>query len=213
MKRFLSPVLFLIVCLILQGCKKDDPFEATQEGKNTLGFYFDGKKYEYDTSGGFPSEYPYENCVYGWYFTTENKLSVSAIIADSKLCHFSFELAERNIQTGKIYELTKENSTFNAVLTFVYPHDKGNGTTEYTYKNPTAKRGFIEFTKFDREHRIASGKFEFDFDIESDSGEISSKRLTGGMFDVYFQESATSNDDSFNKEYDQPGLSPQTMDH
>ena len=50
--------------LLTISCEKIDPFVETDEGKNVLGFYLDGKKVSYKTSGGFPSEYPYEQCVY-----------------------------------------------------------------------------------------------------------------------------------------------------
>lgn len=187
-KLSFSFILTFIVCVSFQSCvKKENPFLDTQEGKNTLGFYLDGKKYEYATAGGFPSEYPYSHCVYGSYFTADHKFSLSAELdSQDDLDDFSLTLINDNLKAGKKYMLTEEGSLLEVILTYVHWTPQGNGMSTSEINKIKAKSGYIEFSKFDINSKIASGRFEFEFESESESEkeEPVIKKLTNGMFDA-----------------------------
>jgi len=86
------------VILITVCCEKIDPFVATDEGNNVLGFYLDGEKVTYATSGGFPSEYPYEHCVYTQTINADS-LEISALLDNYYYDAIWIKIALQDIST------------------------------------------------------------------------------------------------------------------
>ena len=92
-------LLYIVSIIFLAGsCEKIDPFIETDEGKNVLGFYLDGVKVSYETSGGFPSRYPYEHCVHARWINSDS-LEVSALLDNYYYDEITIKIAVADIST------------------------------------------------------------------------------------------------------------------
>lgn len=180
MKRLL---LFISVILITVCCEKMDPFVETDEGNNVLGFYLDGEKVTYATSGGFPSEYPYEHCVITNHFHADS-LEIIALLDNYYYDEISIKFAVSEISTEHV--ITDPDIT----LRYFYrktplppdEYSEGGGRIERYYT--IFKSGELSFRKWDQEAGILSGNFEFDCEAPQYDGSVKSVSVTGGNFDV-----------------------------
>lgn len=176
-------LLFISMILLTISCEKIDPFVETDEGKNVLGFYLDGKKVSYQTSGGFPSEYPYEHCVYTNHFNTDS-LEIIALLDNYYYNEISIKIAISEISTT--HEITDPDIT----LTYIYrvtplppdEYSEGGGRIERAYT--MFKSGALSFRKWDQQAGILSGNFRFDCEAPQYDGSVKSVSVSGGNFDV-----------------------------
>lgn len=181
MKRLL--VLSMIFLAI--GCEKIDPFLETDEGKNILGFYLDGTKVTYETSGGFPSEYPYRHCVYTKQIGTDS-LEISAL-----LDNYYYDKVVIKIPVSEI-STTQDIINPDIKLRYVYrkypsPPDKysdGGGTIWRAYTDFVS--GVLSFRKWDKTTGILSGNFNFECEAPQYDGSVRPVSVTDGNFDVKF---------------------------
>ena len=180
MKR---PLLFILMILLAVSCKKIDPFVETDEGKNVLGFYLDGEKVTYTTSGGFPSEYPYRHCVYTKQINADS-LEISAELDNSIYRWITIQIALADISTN--HSITDPDIT----LTYLYRkcpispgiHTEGGRHFEHSYTEFV--RGKMSFRNWDQESGILSGNFHFNCDAPQRDGSVKHISVTKGTFDV-----------------------------
>ena len=175
MKRAL---LFILMILLAVSCKKIDPFVETDEGKNVLGFYLDGEKVTYTTSGGFPSEYPYRHCVYTKQINADS-LEISAELDNSIYRWITIQIAIADISTN--HSITDPDIT----LTYLYrkyPTSPNGVCCSFAYTEFI--RGKMSFRKWDQEVGILSGNFSFDCDAPQRDGSVKHIPVTKGSFDV-----------------------------
>ena len=183
MKRLLYIVSIIFLA---SSCEKIDPFIETDEGKNVLGFYLDGVKVSYETSGGFPSEYPYEHCVYARWINSDS-LEVSALLDNYYYDKITIKIAVADISTQQ--DITDPDIT----LRYLYrkypiaPDDfiDGGGRTEYSYTNPVS--GKLRFRKWEQSTGILSGNFNFECDAPQYNGSVKRVSVTNGNFDVQIE--------------------------
>ena len=176
-------LLFISMILLTISCEKIDPFVETDEGNNVLGFYLDGKRVSYQTSGGFPSEYPYTHCVYTNHFNADS-LEIIALLDNYYYNEISIKFAISEISTT--HEITDPDIT----LTYLYriiplPPDKyteGGWSVERAFT--IIKSGELSFRKWDQEAGILSGNFKFDCEAPQHDGSVKSVSVSGGNFDV-----------------------------
>ena len=181
-------ILFLLTIVLLgAACEKIDPFAETDEGKNILGFYLDGTKVSYETSGGFPSEYPYKHCVYARKINADS-LEISALLDNYYYDQIMMKLAISDIATsGRL----KNPEIMLRCFYRMYPiapdlHIDGGARKEYAWAEAT--EGEIRFRKWDPETGILSGNFEFTCDATQFDGSVKHLSITEGNFDVRFND-------------------------
>lgn len=180
MRRLL---IFISIILLAASCKKIDPFVETDEGKDVLGFYLNGEKVTYTTSGGFPSEYPYRHRVYTRLINADS-LEISASLDNYYYRDITIQIATADISTSKA--ITNPDIT----LTYLYrkyplPPDtytEGGAHVEYSYT--VLVSGKLSFRKWDQHAGILSGNFNFDCEAPQCDGSVKSISVTKGTFDV-----------------------------
>lgn len=180
MKRRL---LFISVILITVCCEKIDPFVATDEGNNVLGFYLDGEKVTYATSGGFPSEYPYEHCVYTQTINADS-LEISALLDNYYYDAIWIKIALQDISTEHFItdpDITLRYFYRKTPLPPDYYTDGGGRVERFL---TVLDSGRISFRKWDQEAGILSGNFNFDCSAPQHDGCIKHISVTRGNFDV-----------------------------
>lgn len=174
-------LLFISMILLTISCEKIDPFVETDEGKNVLGFYLDGKKVSYQTRGGFPS--PYEHCVYTRHFNTDS-LEIIALLDNYYYNEISIKIAISEISTT--HEITDPEIT----LTYIYrvtplpPNEYTEGGSRIERAYTLFKSGELSFRKWDQQEGILSGNFRFDCEAPQYDGSVKSVSVSGGNFDV-----------------------------
>ena len=179
----LISVFVMLAAFSLASCDKDDPFEETDSGKNTLGFLLNGKKVEYAWQPIFPF--------------TDYELSVSAQELRNDTLHIyarlepiedlrgasiiSINLPIKKLSTGAILEN-------EADIELVYlAGSKQEGEITYMYSNSldiTASRVGIRTCK---RGKVLSGNFEFEGDAHFMDGTDKHCKITDGHFDVKWQ--------------------------
>ena len=180
MRRLL---LFISIVLLAVSCKKIDPFVETDEGKNVLGFYLNGEKVTYMTSGGFPSEYPYRHNVYTRLINADS-LVISASLDNYFYRSITIQIATADISTSKA--ITNPDIT----LTYLYrkcpipPDIYIEGGEYYEHSYTILVNGELSFRKWDRKAGILSGNFNFDCEAPQCDGSVKSISVTKGSFDV-----------------------------
>ncbi len=169
----LLPIILLIIVTILTTCKKDAPSttlpEATQEGKNTIGFKVNGKVWR-----------PYSEC--GFSNDPCGALSMQYNLPSFRAyylgAHFTRDYKD---DRSDLFISTHPNTTISTVgnkydsLTFIY----GVGLVDYI--ESWHPKGNFTITKIDQVHQIISGTFEFTLYSATDSVVI-----TDGRFDCKF---------------------------
>ena len=184
MKRLLF--IFTIIKFSV-SCEKIDPFIETDEGKNVLGFYLDGEKVSYVTSGGFPSEYTYKHCVYTRQVNADS-LEISALLDNYYFDEITIKIAIADISTEQ--DITVPDITLRYLYRkYPLPPDKftdGGGHIERSYTDFVS--GNLSFRKWDRTAGILSGNFNFDCDATQFDGSIKRISVTKGNFDVLLYE-------------------------
>ena len=173
--------------LLTISCEKIDPFVETDEGNNVLGFYLNGEKVTYATSGGFPSEYPYQHCVYTQTINADS-LEISALLDNYYYDAISIKIAFQDIST--------EHCITDPDITLRYFYRKtplppdyytdGGGSIERSVT--VSESGRISFRKWDQEAGILSGNFNFDCSAPQFDGSIKHISVTKGNFDVRIEE-------------------------
>lgn len=180
MKRLL---LFISVILITVCCEKKDPFVETDEGNNVLGFYLDGEKVTYATSGGFPSEYPYEHCVYTNHFHADS-LEIIALLDNYYYDEISIKFAVSEISTEHVITDPDISLRYFYRKTPLPPDEYSEGGWRIERYYTIFKSGELRFRKWDQEAGILSGNFVFDCEAPQYDGSVKSVSVTGGNFDV-----------------------------
>lgn len=175
MRRLL---IFISIILLAASCKKIDPFVETDEGKDVLGFYLNGEKVTYTTSGGFPSEYPYRHRVYTRLINADS-LEISAELDNSIYRWITIQIAIADISTN--HSITDPDITL-AYLYRKYPTSP-NGVS-YSFAYTEFIRGKMSFRKWDQESGILSGNFYFDCDAPQRDSSVKHITVTKGSFDV-----------------------------
>lgn len=188
MKRLLYIVS---IFFLAAGCKKVDPFIETDEGKNVLGFFMDGEKVTYKTSGGFPSEYPYTHCVYARSVNSDS-LEVSALLDNYYYDEITIKIPVADIST--LQDIIDPDITLR-YLYRKYPiapgeFIDGGGRMEFSYTDLV--NGKLSFRKWDQATGILSGNFNFECDAPQYDGSVRRISVTNGNFDVQIE----------NKEYE-----------
>lgn len=182
MKRllYISAIVISAVC-----CEKIDPFVETDEGNNVIGFYLDGQKVTYDTSGGFPSEYPYEHCVYNRQINPDS-LEISALLDNYYFNEIVMKIAVSDISTETA--VTDPDISLRYLYRkYPLPPDEfsdGGGRMEYSYTDFVS--GKLSFRKWDQATGILSGNFDFECDAPQYDGTVKRISVTKGNFDVKF---------------------------
>ena len=179
-------LMYLLTIILLAGsCEKIDPFVETNEGKNVLGFYLDGEKVSYETSGGFPSEYPYTHCVYTRKIGADS-LEISALLDNYCFSEITIKIPVQDIST--------ERDIADPDITLKYLYRKypiapdqfidGGGRMEQSCTELVG--GKISFRKWDESAGILSGNFNFVCDAPQYDGSVRRVSVTDGNFDVKF---------------------------
>ena len=182
-------LLFISMILLAISCEKIDPFIETDEGKNVLGFYLNGEKVTYATTGGFPSEYPYRHCVYTRQLNTNpDSLEIRALLDNSYYQEITIKIACSDIST--------DNDITDPDITIKYFYKKtplppsyyteGGGRIYSSYTDFVS--GNISFRKWDQTSGILSGNFSFDCDETRYDGSVKRISVTRGNFDVNIDE-------------------------
>ena len=176
----------LSIIFLAASCEKADPFTETDEGKNVLGFYLNGEKVSYTTSGGFPSEYPYKHCVYTKRINSDS-LEVSALLDNSYYDEITIKIAVADIST--------EQDIIDPDITLRYLYRKypiapddfvdGGHRIEYSYTDFVS--GKLSFRKWDQTTGILSGNFEFECNAPQFDDSVRRISVTGGNFDVQIE--------------------------
>lgn len=182
MKRIL---FFLSMILITISCGKINPFVETNDGKNVLGFYLDGEKLTYRTSGGIPSEYPYSHCVYTGYTNADaDSLAITALLDNQYYDEISIKIAISDISTK--HDIIDPDITLRYLYrkTPLPPNEFTEGGERYDYSYTVFESGKISFRKWDQEAGILSGNFNFDCYAPQYDGSIKRISVTKGNFDV-----------------------------
>ena len=176
-------LLFISMILLTISCEKIDPFAETDQGENVLGFYLDGKKVTYTTSGGFPSEYPYRHCVYTERIDADS-LEISANLDNHDYPWITIKIATADISTK--HGISDPDIT----LTYIYrktplpPDTYSEGGAHFEYADTELVRGEMSFRKWNRTAGILSGNFSFDCDAPQCDGSVKHISVTNGTFSV-----------------------------
>lgn len=178
-------LLIVSMIFLAAGCEKVDPFVETDEGTNVLGFFLDGAKVSYTTSGGFPSEYPYEHNVY------TKQINADSLEIRASLDNYYYNKIVIKIPVSEI-STTQDITDPDIKLNYVYrkypsPPDKyteGGGTIWYAYTEFVS--GVLSFRKWDTTAGILSGNFNFECDAPQYDGSVKRISVTDGNFDVKF---------------------------
>lgn len=180
-------LLFLIsLILVAVSCNSPiDPFEETDEGKNVLGFYLNGEKIRYATMGGFPSEYPYEHCVYAKQLnTTPDSLEISAKLANNYYQYISIKIALSDIRTDKVIKDPDITLTYFYKKLPLPPSEYSEGGVSVYLSDTDFVSGNLSFRKWDQQVGILSGNFSFDCTATQHDGSVKRISVTKGTFDV-----------------------------
>lgn len=186
MKRYVLQLLIFMSCIFAASCQKIDPFVETDEGANVLGFYLDGTKVTYETSGGFPSEYPYEHCVYARQINADS-LEINAILDNYYYNQIYFKIAFADIST--------ERKLVDSDITLVYlyrktpkaPDEHIDGGAHFEWATTELTASEISFRKWDPEYRILSANFSFRCKAPQFDGSVRNLNITKGNFDVRYK--------------------------
>ena len=173
----------LSVILIAASCEKMDPFEETDKGNNVLGFFLDGEKVSYTTSGGFPSSYPYEHCVYTRQINADS-LEIYAQLNSSSFPGITIKIA--------IAQISTEHGITNPNIALEYLYKKtplppclySEVGTHYEYLYTELVCGNLSFRTWNQAEGILSGNFNFDCDMLEYNGSVKRISVTKGNFDV-----------------------------
>ena len=174
---------FVLILTAVSCNNKIDPFVETDEGKNVLGFYLDGKEVSYTTSGGFPSEYPYRHNVY------PKRINADSLEITAMLNNYTFSEIKIKIAIADI-SLTSDILDPDITLLYLYKktptspdiYTEGGVCMEYAYTDMVS--GKLSFRKWDK--RILSGNFYFNCDASQYDGSVKHISVTKGNFDVKF---------------------------
>jgi hypothetical protein len=201
---FLPALMFAV-----SGCD-DDPFKETQTGRNVLGFYLNGVPYMQipRTIAIPPAVPPAEPWFKASFYesiqesagdnVSRYQFSVYAHITpkNEKRDNDGFDIRYVHINlfdtlpftTGVKYYFAEHSiyeTPSNEENYLYYRFTKNTSNVLYQGVND---KGYVEFTKFDLNNRIVSGRFEAQITkpTEDASGEIV-QQITKGVFDVRLQ--------------------------
>jgi len=166
---YLYIILLLLVCA---ACKdgalapKEELPPATQEGKNTIGFLVDGKKWIPKGGFNFPAMNGYYEDNKHYFYLRANRKGIGV--------NQSFGIDMTKIEKIAEYRLINDDS--NIISAFYYDEERGEFRTDSLYN------GSLKITNLDVSGRIISGTFHFD--AINDSGEIVEIRV--GRFDLKY---------------------------
>jgi hypothetical protein len=176
MKHLTKLILFLTTIFVLNSCKKEPTKnvvlpEATQEGKNTVGFILNDEVWV-----------PYGTCK-----TQCNKILARYGFPSSQEFGIDFQFGRES--SGKVSALTISStlignitSTGNKIdsigVNFQGENSNGN-TDDYSRLQKGSK---FNITKLDKINRIISGEFEFI--LNEDNGSGKQVILKNGRFDL-----------------------------
>lgn len=153
--------LFLIAGVIATGCKKfyqeqpDTLPAATQTGKNTLGFYLDGKLWLPKSKGIDNGIRPVDATLYGQHLN----------LATTRLSQHLTIIINNVLATGH-YDLTTNNNSAQFVV---------DGTDTYNYTE-----GSVDITNLDLQKLIISGRFS----LKAKNNTGAEITIDQGRFDV-----------------------------
>ena len=183
MKRL---IYILSIIFLSTGCEKSDSLIETDDGRNVLGFYLDGEKISYKTSGGIPSEYSYEHCVYARWINSDS-LEVSALLDNYYYDEITIKIAVADISTQ--HDIIDPDVT----LSYLYrkyplpPGDFSSGGTYIKFHDTEFVSGKLSFRKWDQTAGILSGNFHFECDAQQYDGSTKRLSVTKGNFDVQLE--------------------------
>jgi hypothetical protein len=201
----LSPLLFLA-----SQCEKDngDPFDATQEGKDVLGFYLEGMPYKQQNSRVGVAPY---SPLSTWIMRRIKPTSAekTSLLSDDYYYFFNLEADVKRVvgSESTVYDVASIYLHLADSLPFIegqryriaaypeeqppfdekkYNHIRVRFYTPISTITQFGENGYIEFTKFDMENNIASGNFTVEVD-EAPTGEeqYARKKFTKGVFDAH----------------------------
>lgn len=173
-------------CIFAASCQKIDPFVETDEGADVLGFYLDGTKVTYETSGGFPSEYPYEHCVYARQINADS-LEISASLDNYYYNHICFKIAFADISTERKLKDSDIRLTYLYRKTPTAPDENIDGGAHFEWAETELTSSEISFRTWDQEHKILSANFSFKCRAPQFDGSVRSLTITKGNFDVTYK--------------------------
>lgn len=186
MRRLLSFISFFLIVVSCE--KKIDPFVETDEGKNVLGFYLNGEKVTYTTSGGWGR--PRSNDVYAKQINADS-LEIGAALNNYYYPRIVIQIASADISTSKA--ITNPDIT----LKYLYrkyplpPEIYSDGGQGHEYSYTVLVSGKLSFRKWDQKTGVLSGNFKFDCEAPQRDGSVKRISVTKGIFDV-----STNNDDN-----------------
>ena len=172
----------MIAVFFLTSCDKDDPFEETDSGKNTLGFLLNGKKVEYAWEQILPfTDYGYK--VYAAEdYTRNDTLLINAVLEPIEELrgsnYISIKLPITKLSAGAVLE----NVADIELPYLAGSEQEGEFTRNYRQNLDiissrvgirTCKRG-----------EVLSDIFEFDGDAHFMDGTDKHCKITEGHFDV-----------------------------
>jgi hypothetical protein len=178
MKHFTKLILFLTTIFVLNSCKKDPTKnavlpEATQEGKNTVGFILNDEVWV-----------PYGKCI-----TQCNKISARYGFPSAEEFGIDFQFKRKREKVDKLSALTISSSLIGNITStgnkidsigVNFQGENSNGNTD-DYSRLQKGSKFI-ITKLDKVNRIISGEFEFV--LNEDNGSGKQIILKNGRFDL-----------------------------
>ena len=178
-KHNIRLIALLLVVITLSACDKADPFEDTNSGRNTLGFYLNGKKVEYFWQ---PTLFPAVDYVYA----NENSKDTLEVYAKLETieelgdnCHIYCRLPLKRLMTGAVLE-----NVADIELTYLAGIEgtENNGTIlHYRYLDITSSCFRIRAYQ---PREVLSGTFEFDGIAEFMDDTSLGCKITDGHFDV-----------------------------
>ena len=181
MIKMIRNLVFLVVSATFFACVKIDPFVESDEGKNILGLYLDGKEISYLRSGGIVV--PFENEVYATRVGSDT-LSITAKLDDECYSSIYMKFALADIDSHN--RLTD----FTMGLTYIYrkypaPPTVGySGSAYYEYKDAEFISGEITLRRCDLDAGVISGNFSFKCDTPRYNAKTTRHSITKGNFDV-----------------------------
>ena len=175
-------VLTMLAALSLASCDKDDPFEETDTGKNTLGFLLNGKKVEYAWEPILPFvDYGYHVYAMEDYMGNDTLYIYAALEPIEELRgsnHISIKLPITKLSPGAVLE-----NVADIELTYLAGSEKEGEITHNYGQNLDITSSRVGIRTCIR-GKVLSGTFEFEGDAHFMDGTDKHCKITEGHFDV-----------------------------
>lgn len=161
-------ILTLLIFITVSSCTKVKQ-EPIGTGANTVSALVDGKQFEKKAcwsclKGGTALDVFFNDSIFN-------------LLAEDKDQNLAIELEIKSLKASGKYDLSTKDKNYATIFNFNTPFTK--------YSTSNVNKGHINIAKFDRQHQIIAGTFEFTAEDEKNASH--KVIVTAGKFNVTYK--------------------------